>query len=125
MGLLFTFRVKYDHGEPWWNNIDRRKLLIHLPELSDNPTSSHIVANEEKFGEGNDEFGLWNIFVDTSQLHFMCHKMLRHVAVSFSSLLNKGMLQIFITLKNPLPQPGLNSQTLGPIASLLTISPPR
>jgi hypothetical protein len=125
MGLLFTFRVKYDHGEPWWNNTDRGKLLIHPPELSDNPTSSHIVANKEKLGEGNYEFGLWNIFVHTSKLHFTCHKMLRHVAVSFTSLLNKGMTQIFIILKNPLTQPGLNSQTLGSIASLLTISPPR
>jgi hypothetical protein len=34
------------------------KLLIHLQELSDNPTSSHLVAKQEEVGEWNDEFGL-------------------------------------------------------------------
>jgi hypothetical protein len=28
----------YKHGEPWWNDIDRGKLLILPPELSENPT---------------------------------------------------------------------------------------
>jgi hypothetical protein len=30
------------------------KLLIRPPELSGNPTSSHLVANVEEFDEGND-----------------------------------------------------------------------
>jgi hypothetical protein len=33
-------------------------LLIHPPELSGNPTSSRLVANQEELGEGNDEFSL-------------------------------------------------------------------
>jgi hypothetical protein len=33
------------------------------------------------------------------------------------------VLQIFITLKNPLPWLDLNPQTLGPVASILTITP--
>jgi hypothetical protein len=37
------------------------------PELSGNPTSSHIVSNQEELGERN-EFGLRNIFVHTSKL---------------------------------------------------------
>jgi hypothetical protein len=48
--------VIYDQGEPWWNNIDREKLLIRPLELSGNPTSSHLVANQEKLGEVYDEF---------------------------------------------------------------------
>jgi hypothetical protein len=28
------------------------------PERSDNPIGSHIVANQEELGEGNDEFSL-------------------------------------------------------------------
>jgi hypothetical protein len=24
----------YEHGEPWWNDVDRRKLLIRPPEFS-------------------------------------------------------------------------------------------
>jgi hypothetical protein len=38
---------------------------------------------------------------------------------------SEGMLQIFIALKNPLPWPGLNLKTLGPMASTLTITPLR
>jgi hypothetical protein len=34
------------------------KLLIHPPQLSGNPTSSHLVAKQEKLDKGNDEFGL-------------------------------------------------------------------
>jgi hypothetical protein len=46
-GLLFIPQVIYEHGEPWWNDNDRGKL-IHPPELSGNPTSSHLVARQEK-----------------------------------------------------------------------------
>jgi hypothetical protein len=30
--------VIYEHGEPWWKDIDRQKLLIRPLELSRNPT---------------------------------------------------------------------------------------
>jgi hypothetical protein len=33
MGLLFILQVIYEHGKPWWNVIDRGKLLIRPPEL--------------------------------------------------------------------------------------------
>jgi hypothetical protein len=42
LGLLFIPQVIYEHGEQWWNDIDRRKLLICIPELSGNPTSTFI-----------------------------------------------------------------------------------
>jgi hypothetical protein len=45
MGLLFIPKVIEEHGEPWWNDDDREKLLIHPPELSGNPTSSHLIAS--------------------------------------------------------------------------------
>jgi hypothetical protein len=32
--------------------------LIRPPELSCNPSSSYIVANQKDLGEGNDELGL-------------------------------------------------------------------
>jgi hypothetical protein len=51
--------VVYEHGELWQNNISRGKLLIHPPELSGNPTSSHLVSKQDELGEVNgDEFGL-------------------------------------------------------------------
>jgi hypothetical protein len=37
----------------------------------------------------------------------------------------EGLLRIFISLKNPKPQPGLNPQPLSPVASTLTTTPPR
>jgi hypothetical protein len=43
----------YEPGVPWWNDIDRGKL-IYPPELSGNLTSSHLVAKQEELGEGND-----------------------------------------------------------------------
>jgi hypothetical protein len=58
MGLLFIPQVIYEHGEPWWNDIDRGKLFIHPSELYGNPTSSHLVANKEELDKGNDEFHL-------------------------------------------------------------------
>jgi hypothetical protein len=42
MGLLFIPQEIYEHGEPWWNDIDRGKLLICPPELSGNPSISVI-----------------------------------------------------------------------------------
>jgi hypothetical protein len=57
-GLLFIPQVIYEHGEPWWNDISRGKLLIRPQELSGNPTSRHLVEMQDKLCEGNHEFGL-------------------------------------------------------------------
>jgi hypothetical protein len=38
--------------------ISTGELLIRLPELSGNPTSSNLVAKQEKLDEGDDKFGL-------------------------------------------------------------------
>jgi hypothetical protein len=37
----------------------------------------------------------------------------------------EGVPRIFIALKNPSPWPGSNPQSLGPVASTLTTTPPR
>jgi hypothetical protein len=51
---------------------------------------------------------------------FTCSKILQHGASSFHP--KEGVLQIFISLKNPLPQPGSKPQHLGPMAGTLTIT---
>jgi hypothetical protein len=58
MGLLFIppgdiyiYIYIYEYEEPWWTDIDRRKLLIHPPELSGNSTSSNRVAKQEEIKE--------------------------------------------------------------------------
>jgi hypothetical protein len=71
---MFIPQVIYEHGETWWNYIERERLLIHIcllfilqvlheqretrwndingerllirpPELSGNPTSCHLAAS--------------------------------------------------------------------------------
>jgi hypothetical protein len=48
MGLFFIAQVIYEHGDPWWSDTERGKLLIRPPELSSNPTSSHLAAKQEE-----------------------------------------------------------------------------
>jgi hypothetical protein len=55
-GLLFIPQVIYVHGETWWNEVDRGKLLICPSELSGNPTSSHLVAGRRN---GQREWWIW------------------------------------------------------------------
>jgi hypothetical protein len=38
-GEFFIPQVIYEHGERWWNDIDRDKLLIRPSEFSGNYTS--------------------------------------------------------------------------------------
>jgi hypothetical protein len=42
-GILFITYELYEYGEPRWNDIDRKKLLIRPPELSENSTSRNIL----------------------------------------------------------------------------------
>jgi hypothetical protein len=44
-GLLSILQIIYAHGEPWWNDVDKEKVLIRPLELSGNRTSSHLVAS--------------------------------------------------------------------------------
>jgi hypothetical protein len=49
-----------EHGEPWWNYIVRRKLLIsHQSSLIILPAEISS-SKSEGTGKGNDEFGLTN-----------------------------------------------------------------
>jgi hypothetical protein len=46
-GLLFVPQVIYEYGEPRWNEIDRRKLQIHPPDLCGNHTHNLVAKQEE------------------------------------------------------------------------------
>jgi hypothetical protein len=39
-GLLVIPQMIYEHGDPWWNHIDRENPLVNPPALSGNSTSS-------------------------------------------------------------------------------------
>jgi hypothetical protein len=82
------------------------------------------VASREVRGKG-DDVSVRSIFVYTSKWFFTCRKILRHGASGSTYPLKENVLWIFIALKNPLPWPGLNPWTLGPIALMITIIPPR
>jgi hypothetical protein len=53
--------MKYNHGEPWWNDTDRRKLICP-PEFSGSPTRSHLVAKQEELEKEMTEFCLMKYF---------------------------------------------------------------
>jgi hypothetical protein len=67
---------------------------------------------------------LFSIF-HTLKCSSTCYKILQYGADCSSSPLKEGMLQIFITLKNPSPSAGCEPTNLGPMASTLTTRPPR
>jgi hypothetical protein len=54
-----------------------------------------------------------------------CRKILRYGADGLTSPPKEGVLRIFIALEKPSPRPSLNTRTLGPTASTLSIKPPR
>jgi hypothetical protein len=60
LGLLFIRQMIYEHGDPWWIYIDRVNL-IRPPELSDNPTSIHLVDKLEELANEIMNFALRSI----------------------------------------------------------------
>jgi hypothetical protein len=101
---------------------EENSLFVHQSSLAIVESSS--IKQEERSKEIMN-LALRSIFV------LIC-KWILHVVKSYYTgppdlrlLRKKGVLQIFIALKNPSPRPGLNPRTLGPMASTLTITPPR
>jgi hypothetical protein len=77
----------------------------------------------ERVGKGNENLvysSPWDF-----KRSLTCHKILQHGPSGFTYHMKEGVLRIFIALKNPSPWPGSNPQPLGPVASTLTITPPR
>jgi hypothetical protein len=65
--LLLIPQVIYEHGERWWNDIDRRILMIRPPELWRYYQRINLVAKQETLGEGTYEFDLRSIFIHISK----------------------------------------------------------
>jgi hypothetical protein len=53
-----------------------------------------------------------------------CRKILRRGTSRFTSYPKDGVLRNFIALRSPSPRPSLNSRPFGPLASILTTTPP-
>jgi hypothetical protein len=45
---LFISQVIFEHEEPQWNDINRGKLLVCLPELWQFYHRRHLIAKQEK-----------------------------------------------------------------------------
>jgi hypothetical protein len=89
-----------DHGgmlATWENSCFIHQALWQVYQQSSSSTAGRT-------GEGNYEFGLAKYFCSYFEV-FACCKILRHGASSFTSPPKEGGLQMFITLKNPAPQP--------------------
>jgi hypothetical protein len=114
--------VIYGHREPWWNDTDRGNLFVHQNSLVILPAES-CSSKAGGTGEGNDQFGLRNIFVHTSKC--LTSKILRHGADDFTSPPMEGELRNCIALKNQPSWLGFNLRSLGPVAITLTTRPPR
>jgi hypothetical protein len=48
----------YDHGELWWNDMNRGRLVIRLPELFGNSISSLLAAKQEELAKEIMNFAL-------------------------------------------------------------------
>jgi hypothetical protein len=92
-----------EYGVLSWNNIDRGELLIHPPEISDNPISSHQTAKQEELENEMVNFALRNISFIRRRVFLECRKILRYGAGGFTSPPKEGVLRIFIALKNSTP----------------------
>jgi hypothetical protein len=84
-----------NHGR---NYIDRGELLICIPQLSANPTNSHLVAKQEKLAKEIMTFDLRSIFSHSSKCFLTCRKILQHGVDGFTSSPKECVLRIFIAL---------------------------
>jgi hypothetical protein len=120
-GLLFIPQVMWMWELQWW-----WCWLGTTPDLSTRALwQSYQQTNLERVGGMGEGIRILHIqylwYVSGS---FTCYKMLWHGTSGIISHPKEGVLQIFIALKDPSPQPGLNPQPLGPVASTLTTTPP-
>jgi hypothetical protein len=122
-GLLFIPQVIYKHGELWWNDIDRGKLVHQssLAMITAESSSSKAGGN----GEGKINVCLTKYLFHSWKGSLTCCKILRHGADGFTPLRSKSCCGFLSTLKIHLSPLGVNQQTLGPIASTLTTVPQR
>jgi hypothetical protein len=116
-------QVRCVRGEPWW----------WLWCLGKNPDSStralwqsylqrHLGASRRNGGSSENFAYQYRRYVNGS---LTCLKIVRLGAYGFISHPNGGVLRTFIAVKHQSPRPDMKQQSLGPVASTLTTTPPR
>jgi hypothetical protein len=76
------------------------KLTIGPPEISGKPTSSDLVANQVKLGEGNDKIWRSKYLSHIAKRSLTCRKVLRHRANDFTSTSKEVVLRTYRHLKS-------------------------
>jgi hypothetical protein len=122
--LLFTpqwYMKLENHGGIIWTG---NSWFVHHSPLSilQAKSSSNKAWGT---GEGNYECCLPKYLLHTSKDYLTWRKILWHGAGGFISPSKEGVLWTFIALKIHRLRPGLNSRTLGSMASTLTTRPSR
>jgi hypothetical protein len=123
-GLLFISQVT--SGESRWNDTDRGTLDLSTRVLWQSYQRCHLVANLEELAKEMMTFALRSLLCYTTTVFLTCCKSYDMGPTALLPFLKMccGYIYIYI-LKNPSPRPGLNPRTLGPMASMITIRPPR
>jgi hypothetical protein len=89
-GDIWAWRIMVE-----WHRLG--KLLIRPPELSGNPTRSHLVTMQEEMDEENNlALRIRPMFVHTSKRFLICRQILWHGVDGFTYHQKEGMLRIFI-----------------------------
>jgi hypothetical protein len=119
-GLLFIPQVIYEHGEPWWNDVNRgNSWLVHPSSLAILPAKSS--GRKQNWAKRIMNFALWSFFfIFASDFFFTYCKSYDVRPTGFTSSLKEGVVWTFIAHQNPPPRPVLNPRTLGLMTSILS-----
>jgi hypothetical protein len=103
---------------------EKNSLFIHQSYLA---VLLAVLSSSkaERTGEGNYEFCRRNYLFITFKCYLTCRRILRYEAYEVIFPPKEGVLKIFSPLKIHRPRRGLDSRTLGPIASTRTTRPLR
>jgi hypothetical protein len=120
-------------SSPGWYLSTENLVMIMMMPAGDNSwlvhQSSQVVLpaeTSEKVGGIDEWVRILSISIrNTSRVLLHAVKSYDMGPSRFTSHPKEGVLPIFIALKNPSPQMGLNPQPLGIVANTLTITPPR
>jgi hypothetical protein len=118
-GLLFVSQKIYEHGELWWNDVDRgNSRFVHHSSLAINQQSSGSKQEEREKGRLNLAF--WSIFVHSCKWFLHAVKSYDTGPPALLSLRRKVSCGFWTPLKI-YRRPGLILRTLRPVASTLSL----
>jgi hypothetical protein len=117
-GLLFTPQEIYEHGEPWWNDIEREMTDSWIRTLCQSYQQSRLVAKQEELAKE----------MNSAFTKYVFHTLK-------NSLTNRKILRLVKEFYFPSegrrvedfdrPRPDVNPWSSGPMASTITTRLPR